>query len=381
MPGITPQAITSALNGLSKQTSHPQTDELLTALLPKLKECTNTFTSLNMGASLAGLQGLTSTEPLLAILSALYQKLILVHDEFSLFSLSSAIHGLQSISDESSEVRLLVGALGDKLNSTSYDQVNPSLIANAVFGCRRMSGNYNETSRLLAAINEKIVDISNSWNETMRIKQENLLYSSKDIAKVLYGLQEMNGAKNTDVQSILRKMSYQIRAADSMNAQEIAMCLYGLKGQTDSSYAKNETKAIIGAIATKIQPDTQFTSQGFGMCLLGLRGVSSDSREVGQLLNALITVMGSLRLDAQAVGNGLYGLQSMYSTRGEVRQFLTAMLSKLKRPTDRRLNAQEISNALWGLQGMNSDHLEVRRILQGVVELHLTQCDEVSGLS
>ena len=117
------------------------------------------------------------------------------------------------------------------------------------------------------------------------------------------------------------------------------------------------------------------------------------------MLSVLTPYVTSLRLDAQAVVNCLYGLQSkneyvqyyftslhfvlycvgMYSNRAEVRLFLSAMVPRVKRTTDRRMCALEVANALWGLQGMDSDHNEVRTLLHALTETHLKPCTEVSA--
>ena len=376
---LTAQGIFISLNGLqgqrSGETSTSQPEEVLRSLLPKMQACNDSFSGAGIGSALLGLQGFGDSPVIRQVLRYLHEKLIAVKDPFDLFAISTSIHGLQSLSDDVPEVRLILNDLADKLNATRIEEATPSSIAHALFGLRRMSGQYAETKRLLSALNRLVVDLAIPFNESLALKDANLIYGSKNIAKAMYGLQLMSASRNADVREILRKMALQIQALDEMNAQEVSMCLYGLKGQTDSGL--NETRAVLASLAKKISPSCDFTAQSFGMCLLGMRGLSSNAKEVGYLLTALTSVVGSLKLDAQAVGNSLYGLQSMYSTRGEVRQFLSAMTPKVKRATNRPMNAQEISNALWGLQGMNSDHAEVRRILETIVDAHLSICEEV----
>ena len=376
---MTAQGIVISLNGLQGQRSQggasSQPEEVLRALVPKMLACKDGFTSAGIGSALLGLQGFSDSPVVREVLGYLHEKLNASRDPFDLFAISTSIHGLHSLSDDIPEVREILNDFANKLNSTRFEDVLPSSIAHALFGLRRMSGQYPETKRLLSALNHLVVDLAIPFNETLTIRDANLIYGSKNIAKALYGLQLMSASKNNDVKDILRKMALQIQAVDEMNAQEVGMCLYGLKGQTDSSL--NETKAILSSLAKKIVPSCEFSAQSFGMCLLGLRGLSSNAKEVGSVLTALTGVVSPLKLDAQAVGNALYGLQSMYSTRGEVRQFLTAMTPKVKRTTNRPLNAQEISNALWGLQGMNSDHAEVKRILETILDVHLEVCEEV----
>ena len=70
-------------------------------------------------------------------------------------------------------------------------------------------------------------------------------------------------------------------------------------------------RSILSAVARKVSTSEVFTSQNFGMSMLGLRGLSSDAKEMGGLFNALITVMPR-KLDAQALANSLYSLQSTF---------------------------------------------------------------------
>ena len=55
-------------------------------------------------------------------------------------------------------------------------------------------------------------------------------------------------------------------------------------------------------------------------------------------------------LNAQNIGNGLYGLQRMSSDVREVREVLAQMRKKMAQSTD-PLNAQAIGNSLYGLRG------------------------------
>ena len=53
-------------------------------------------------------------------------------------------------------------------------------------------------------------------------------------------------------------------------------------------------------------------------------------------------------LDAQAVGNALYGLQGMSSDNEDVRLLVRALSGQVQRCSE-PLNAQAVSNALYGL--------------------------------
>ena len=72
-------------------------------------------------------------------------------------------------------------------------------------------------------------------------------------------------------------------------------------------------------------------------------------------------------MDSQALGNALYGLQSMNSIHSEVRSLVAALAKEIgeSSPT---LSIQSIGAALYGLQKMSSDSLEVRALLAALSE-------------
>jgi len=84
--------------------------------------------------------------------------------------------------------------------------------------------------------------------------------------------------------------------------------------------------------------------------------MSSDVPEVREILRVLSPKIGSCQeaLDAQAVGNALYGLQSMSSDVPEVREILGLLSLKIASFVD-PLDLQSIANALYGLIAMRLD--------------------------
>ena len=67
-------------------------------------------------------------------------------------------------------------------------------------------------------------------------------------------------------------------------------------------------------------------------------------------------------MDAQGVGNALYGLQKYSSDAPEVRALLAALAPKVERCPE-ALSALNVGNALNGLKGCSSDAPEVRAVL------------------
>jgi hypothetical protein len=85
--------------------------------------------------------------------------------------------------------------------------------------------------------------------------------------------------------------------------------------------------------------------------------MNSEYLEVRDILSALVPKVKSCSeaLDAQAVGNTLYGLQGMNSEYLEVREILSALVPKVKSCSE-ALGAQAVGNALYGLQGVKDDN-------------------------
>jgi hypothetical protein len=78
-----------------------------------------------------------------------------------------------------------------------------------------------------------------------------------------------------------------------------------------------------------------------------MQKMSSNHDEVRAVLSALDMKVQSCKegLNAQAVGNTLYGLQKMSSDYAEVRDVLSALAMKV-RSCKEDLTAQEVGNAL-----------------------------------
>jgi hypothetical protein len=105
-------------------------------------------------------------------------------------------------------------------------------------------------------------------------------------------------------------------------------------------------------------------AQAVGNALYGLQGMTSDKAAVQAILLALVPKVECCReaLDAQAIGNALYGMQGMSSDCQEVRAMLSALRPKVESCRE-ALDAQAVGNALYGMQGMTSDSAEVRALL------------------
>ena len=264
-------------------------------------------------------------------------------------------------------------------------------IALCLTSMRRMSGKYPQTRGFLDAMQRKVM---------VRAKQP---FKSQDIGRSLYGLQSMS--VTTDQRGkygdVLRVLTGKLlRKLEQMEGQllprDIGSALYGLKSsrirregrkkdnerdKKNENENENEKEKDAGkpslehevtellthmAVRIASAPDTSLSAQSFGMALLGMMSMSSDVREVQQVLHALTPRLKASTLDHQACANILYGMRSMSSGRSDVRNFLAVLAPKIHScagSTEVTFTPQEISNCFYGLQNMDSKHVETVAVL------------------
>jgi very-short-patch-repair endonuclease len=137
-----------------------------------------------------------------------------------------------------------------------------------------------------------------------------------------------------------------------------------------------EVRDVLVALVPKIEGSREeLSAQAVGNALYGLQSMSSDVQEVRDVLAVLVPKIEGCReeLSAQAVGNALYGLQSMSSDAQEVVDVLVAMTPKIE-GCDQSFLPQQIGNAFYGLQGID-DRVERVHALFGVLECQLKLFD------
>ena len=153
-----------------------------------------------------------------------------------------------------------------------------------------------------------------------------------------------------------------------LDARQLASCFYGLQSLSTSE-ADPEVLRLVDVLATitdSFKTSKSFTAQAVSNMLYGLQNLSTDFGEVRGLLRSLASLLqdfpGPERLSAQGVG-ALYGLQGMGDCL-ELRQLLRVLKPLVEAARD--LDGQAIGNALYGLQSMKSDALEVRELLEAL---------------
>jgi uncharacterized protein YukE len=103
--------------------------------------------------------------------------------------------------------------------------------------------------------------------------------------------------------------------------------------------------------------------KAIGNGIYGLQSLSSDVPQVRALLGVLAERIreSKCRLGGQGIADALFGLSNMRTDCSELRALLSALADKIDSKSG-KLDAQEISNALYGLQAYNNDVGELGEI-------------------
>jgi uncharacterized protein YlaN (UPF0358 family) len=94
-------------------------------------------------------------------------------------------------------------------------------------------------------------------------------------------------------------------------------------------------------------------AQAVGNAIYGLQNLGSDKKEVLELVSVLASRVASCQepLSAQNVGNAIYGLQNLSSDKKEVLELVSALLSRVA-SCQEPLDAQAVGNAMFGLSNI-----------------------------
>ena len=122
------------------------------------------------------------------------------------------------------------------------------------------------------------------------------------------------------------------------------------------------SRRLIGCFADQLCAAESLSMVQISSCFNAL--VKCEADAVAAILRALAAHLGRCKAEfgGQAIGNILYGLQSMKSDDAAVCTVLSVLANKMRQSKD-NLSAQNIGNALYGLRRMSSDVPEVRAVL------------------
>jgi hypothetical protein len=166
------------------------------------------------------------------------------------------------------------------------------------------------------------------------------------------------------------------------HARDVAMVLSGFS--LSRSNGHYHVRRLLAVLATAMKGCTgSLNAQEVGDALYGLKFCGSSHREVRQMLGALAPkIVGCTEtFDAQAVGSTLSGLRNCSSSVPEVCEVLSALAPKIAGCTE-VLDPRAIGRALYGLQSISSQAPEVREVLRVLASkiAHCTQAADARTL-
>jgi hypothetical protein len=127
-----------------------------------------------------------------------------------------------------------------------------------------------------------------------------------------------------------------------------------------------ELKRLLLAIADRIDATKgKLEAQEVGNALYGLQSLSSENEEVRILVAKLAEKLkrSKVYLRPQHIARALLGFQRLSSDSKEVRALLSQLTRRIAESDRTPLTASAIADSLFGLQGMTSDVTEVQNIV------------------
>jgi hypothetical protein len=258
---------------------------------------------------------------ILALLNALVPKIIECKEEFTSQAVGNSLDGLQGMSSDCAEVRAILAALVPKVQGCT-EKLNDQAVGNALYGMQGMSSDCPEVNDILSALTPKI--------QSCRAD-----LSAQAVGNAFYGLQRMS-SDSAEVRAILLALAPKVQSCSQIfNAQVIGNTLYGLQGMSDNH---PEVRAVLVALAPKIRNCVEeLTAQNVGNALYGLHRMSSSSIEVTDVLLELHQKISNCveSFKGQDIGMAIYGLQGMSSNSSTVRTVLSLLAVKVNIFSDR----------------------------------------------
>lgn len=421
---LSAQEISNALYGLRNMSdSHRDTKNMLSAILPVLRNPTTTFSSQAVGNALYGLQSMSAnSKEVRRVVDALAEQIAKCKEPLNAQALGNALYGLKSMDSSSAEVKRLLLAIAEKIRlSENRLRLSGQSIGNALYGLKNMSSDVYEVRETLLVL-------------TNAVEKSSALMNAQAIGNAMYGLSSMTSECDAVVR-LVRALSEKVSTCpEKLSAQAVSNALYGMQNLSSSL---PEVQHLLSALASKIyECEEPMNDQCVGNALYGLKSVSmadgsavrevvaalahyfyyssiaytSDGKLVGSCLIKLDAgdkssnsnrylsstynlhkkassneeVRGVIPLSGKVIGMALYGLRGMSSEYIEAKALLAVMLPSIV-VTTKKLDGQFIGNSLYGLQQMSCQSEEVKKLMifliakMGIGDIGILSGHEISN--
>lgn len=355
-PELDGQAMGNSLYGLQGMSSEfPEVRAVITALTQKIHTSCLEMNAQELGNALYGLQNMISYHPeVRRLMVALAHKVSSSRHELTSQEIGNALFGLQGMSSEYTETRLLIIQIADKIHQ-SHSVLDPQGVSNSLFGLQRLSSESKEVLNLIHALSFKV---EQCWK----------LLGSHHLAHACFGLQGLS-SESPEVRFMVKGLVQKIvNCREEMTAKQLSNALFGLQNFTSNHV---EILGLITALTEKISLSGDVWNwQQISMAFYGIQGMNSDVEEVTLLLNVLhhkVSFAPISDIDANCLGNMVFGFQRMKSTNVEVSKIFNLILpAVLHFSHGEHLSALACANMLFGIQSFSFDNEYSRKIFEAL---------------
>ncbi len=294
---------------------------------------------------------------------------------------AGALYGLQNMDSSCTQVKRLRSALYSRLeyslqiDSQLAKQLSGPEVAMAMCGLRSMPSDTAEAERLYSLL-----------AMLLRESAHDVLMSSGDIATALASLQAAGppGASSTSNLNVLltknskdKDKDSNFGNADNVDNERSQMTTVQLDVTSQSTQARSwtELEGLLDALVHRLNRrgvESRLTGREVGVALYGLQGFPADFPGVETILEHLADDLERHELydplSSRHVASALYGMQRMNPSRSPVVARMLSAIADAMNTTPHPLNAQAIGNALYGLQNCCNDHADVEKVLSALAD-------------
>ena len=341
------QEMSMCLHGLSGlRSENAEVVALLESLVHLVKSCPGFKSESEVSSALEGLQGLRSgsavVDNFVGAVAGLLQRSAL-NGTLSAPHYLASLYGLQRLSTSSAEVRKLVSKLPFLLNKNGTERIDATDFSSALYGCRALNSQNEETLALVHSLTPLVAGIQGSM-------------SALNVGSALYGLQKLRSDAR-EVRGLVAALAPAVASAEGvMTHKSISMALNGLQGMSSK---QREVRELVNSLAGLMErAETQFTGfadfQEVSGALAGLADMSGDCAEVHRLVSSLARLLAATDMTkfrdvkGERVATALFGLQGQSSRLQPSRDIMLSLVTPLKLMTNFR--GKELGMALQGFK-------------------------------
>jgi hypothetical protein len=351
------QGIANSMYGLqSMKSDNLAALSIIRVLILQIEGCREVFYGQAFANALYGLKGMSSSaKEVRLILAALHRQIIRQNSiesslrgtsckvQLSPQGLGSAMLGLQLMSSGVKEVKQILALVTDSIRHCPKP-LDPQAVANILIGLKTMSSADREVRLLLGALVNSL-SLRGGKGEMMPIMRR---ASSREISMALWGMQGLS-TEYQEVRDILAVLTDAV--------------LYNTGRESGDKDVHPSTVKYISVLQS---------GDELGLALAGMRRMSSEHKEVRELLGAITASFkyaanGSVVpfKNEQNIANCLYGMQRMNPDSSEIKGFLN-LLQKSINAYEGHLGGRAIASAIFGMQCMSYETDEVRSLLRAI---------------